>query len=574
MLVIRTPYERVRVEYVKKIPGCTFREDLGGWAAPVGSIREVIKWCKQFSVTVPSAIQQVLKYIESQEEKMVTLSSAKSTDHVEVPGLQGELMEHQHVAVKYLVTTRRSFLADDVGVGKTLSAIATLEVGNSESRPSYPALVVCPPKLALNWAVEYARWLPHRTVQVISKKAEPVDLTKDIVVVGHSLVHAKKDELTGPFRSLVVDESHSFKTPTAQRTKAMKQIAKGKYSRKEKKWVGGMEDASFLLALTGTPVTIRPAEYVPQLEIIHRLDDFGGDMGFYRTFCDAKKDAHQKWDFSGSSNLELLNRQLRMTCYVRRERMDVITDLLPAVHSDLTVPLEGKYEAEYRKAEADVVQYLVDRARELAEQLGADVRSAAVQARMKAEAGEHLVRISVLRKLSGLGKVEYAKEWVQERVDEGRQVILAAHHREVVDAIADAFGGLKIQGGMSGKEVEKVKQQFQAGAAPVISLSIQAGKEGHTLTAASDVAFLEFPWTSTDFDQTWGRAHRKGQKGTVFVTSFLGYNTLDTGHFDMLGRRRQTVQTATIGAADASGGVVLSLLQQGLDAASPPDLSA
>ena len=172
-----------------------------------------------------------------------------------------------------------------------------------------------------------------------------------------------------------------------------------------------------------------------------------------------------------------------------------------------------------------------------------------------------------------LGKVEYAKEWVQERVDEGRQVILAAHHREVVDAIADSFGGLKIQGGMSAKEVEKVKQQFQAGAAPVISLSIQAGKEGHTLTAASDVAFLEFPWTSTDFDQTWGRAHRKGQKGTVFVTSFLGYNTLDTGHFDMLGRRRKTVQTATIGAADASAGVVLSLLQQGLDATKPPDLS-
>jgi SWI/SNF-related matrix-associated actin-dependent regulator 1 of chromatin subfamily A len=377
-----------------------------------------------------------------------------------------------------------------------------------------------------------------------------------------------------------VDESHAFKTPTAQRTKAIKLIARGKRVRKKKDRDGyyegglrgldpitGVEPDPIILNLTGTPVTIRPAEYVPQLEIIDRLDDFGGDMGFYRSFCDAKKNAQGDWDFSGASSLDLLNRQLRTTCYVRRERMDVL-DLPPAMHADLVVPLEGKWEAEYRTAEADVVQYLVDRAMEIAAELGTDVRSAAVSARMRAEAGKHLVRVSVLRRLSALGKVEYAKEWVAERVAEGRKVIIAAHHRDVVDLLAAEFGGLKIQGGMTARQVEEVKAKFQTDPeAPVIVLSIEAGKEGHTLTAAEDVLFIEFPWTSTTYDQVWGRAHRKGQKRTVWVTALLGRGTRDIPHFDMLSGRRTTVRKATVGdLSDFTEQLVMDLLNQGLDA--------
>lgn len=564
LLVIRTPYERVRVQLVKEIPGCTFRADLGGWASPVGSIREVLGWCQTFKVAVPPAIEVVHKYVLSQEVSMITLSSAARGKHLEIPGLRGELLEHQHVAIDYLSRVRRAFLADAMGVGKTLSAMGTLEYCNSPSLPSYPALVVCPPKLTLNWKAEYHRFFPDRSVQVLSKKSEAPD-GSDVVIVGHAIIHALKDTLTEyGFRSLVADESHNFKTATAQRTKALKQIAVGKYNRSKKTWDGAMPSNAIQLALTGTPCTIRPSDYVPQLEVIGRLDDFGGSMGFYRTFCDAKQDAHKQWDFSGHSNLELLNRQLRQTCYVRRERMDVVKGLLPAIHSDVIVPLEEKWLKEYQAAEADVVQYLVDRATEIALQLGADVRSAAVRARMKAESGKHLVRISILRKLSGMGKVEFAKEWVSERVSEGLQVIVAAHHREVVDALAVEFGNCKIQGGMSTKEVEEVKRKFQAGEAPVIVLSIEAGKEGHTLTAASEVLFVEFPWTSTTFDQVWTRAHRQGQTKVVGVTSILGAATRDIPHFDMLGRRRSIVETATIGSQDTGGQMVMDLLDMGL----------
>ena len=550
-IALSFPYDRVQIAAAKQIPGIQFIKD--AWIVPPNSLSEAIKFCDQFDLPAPQALRGVVDFQKSRLAAMVSLSRAKDGVEVVVP-IQGELKPHQHVAVEYISRTRRTFVADDIGVGKTLTAIAALEYVHTDAQPSYPALIICPPKLALNWKKEYERWLPGRSVFVVRQKKDPVPKDVDVVVIGNSIIAAKKLELRG-FRSLVCDESHAFKTLTAQRTKAAKFIA------------STVPKEGVILNLTGTPITIRPAEYVPQLEILGLIDQFGGQMGFYRSFCDAHKDANDKWDFSGAINTEFLNEQLRGTCYVRRLREDVLTDLQPtAPPTDILVELEGKWLKEYQKAQADVVAYLVARAREIAIELGLPIRSAEVKARMKAEAGRHLVEISVLRRLSAMGKIEAASEWIQERIDEDRKVIVAAHHRDVVDALAARFGGLKIQGGQSVKEVEAHKERFQTkpcSEAPVIVLSIQAAKEGHTLTAAQDVLFVELAWTSTDIDQTWGRAWRQGQKGKVFVTYMLGANTLDVPMFDMIGLRRIQVGLATQGR-DTSADVVASLLDLGL----------
>ena len=75
--------------------------------------------------------------------------------------------------------------------------------------------------------------------------------------------------------------------------------------------------------------------------------------------------------------------------------------------------------------------------------------------------------------------MESVVEWVQQRTDSGAKVVIAAHHRDIVDELANRFGGLKIQGGMSAVEVEEVKHKFQTDpTASVITLSIQAGRRG------------------------------------------------------------------------------------------------
>lgn len=532
-LMLRCPYEKVIIKAVKQIPGITWNSDKKVWQAPLTSVAEVIGWAKSFDVPIAEEIHSHAVNVKESLNKLKDAS--RSTDaEIKVASIKGDLLPYQRAGVAYASNARRTFIADEMGLGKTLQAIATLEY----VWDSYPVVVVCPPTLVLNWKAEYARWLPDKRVSVVpNRKDFPEKNSYDVVVVGYSNISHWEKELKG-HQSYVFDESHYCKTPTAARTKSAVKIART--APKE----------GIVLCLTGTPVTNRPAEYASQLEILGKLKDFGGLWGFYRRYCGAFQDSFGQWNISGHSHLDELNDRLRGNCYIRRTKDQVLKELPPVIHNPIIVEGTSAGMKEYHKAERDIIKYLQDRAREIALELGQSPHSAAVIAKIKAESNEHLVRLSVLRRLSARAKMPAIEEWVQAHIDEGKKVVIAGHHREVVDELARRFGGLKIQGGMSVQEVEEHKHKFQnlsAEEAPVIVLSIQAAKTGHTLTASQDVLFVELPWTPADVDQTYSRCHRLGQQGSVTATYMLASKTIDEEIYSLIERKRGVVNSAVEG---------------------------
>ena len=523
-------YDPVRVRAVKQLPGVTWDAKTKAWKAPHTSARDVIRWAEAFREPVPEELLDLAAELEGRHSALVDASKATDAE-LEVAGLP--LLPYQRAGVKYASEARRTFIADDMGLGKTIQAIATIEY----VWDSYPAVVVCPPTLVLNWKKEYERWLPHRKVATVTNRRDFPTEKFDVLIVGWSnIAHWEKSLIK--FRSYVFDESHYAKTPTAQRTKAAVKVAKTAPAE------------GLVLCLTGTPVTNRPAEYAPQLQILGKLDKFGGLWGFYRRYCGAFRDKWGQWHLDGHSNLDELNEKLRAECYIRRTKDQVLKELPAVRHAPVLVEPSDAGLREYRKAEADIVAYFVERAKELALELGVSPKSAAVRAKMAAEANTHLIRISVLRRLAAKAKMTAVKEWVESRIEAGNKVVIAAHHRDVVDELASAFGGLKIQGGMDVEVVEEMKAKFQesdVSDAPVIVLSIQAAKTGHTLTAAQDVLFVELPWTPADVDQTYSRCHRLGQRGCVTATYMLASGTIDEDIYDIIEKKRSVVTAATDG---------------------------
>jgi SNF2 family DNA or RNA helicase len=224
---------------------------------------------------------------------------------------------------------------------------------------------------------------------------------------------------------------------------------------------------------------------------------------------------------------------------------------------------------EYVKAEKDILLYIAERARQLALEQGKPSYGAAIAAMIRAEANEHLVRLSVLRKIAAKAKMEVAEEWINARIENGKKVVVAAHHRDIVDELARKYGNLRIQGGMSVEEVEENKRRFQTESvesAPVIVLSIQAAKTGHTLTAAEECLFLELPWTPADVDQTYSRLHRLGQKGSVTATYMLTSGTIDEEIYEIIEAKRSVVDAAveggSVGNSDLSTKMIMSLLDK------------
>jgi SNF2 family DNA or RNA helicase len=545
-------YDRVKITAVKTIPGITWDKDTHAWRSPHTSIDDALAFCDRFGLSVPDELVAHAREVQRASDALIEASRSTSAD-LEVGDLP--LLGYQKAGVQYAKQAKRTFFADDMGLGKTIQAIATVE-----SEQAYPALVICPPSLVLNWKAEYGKWLPEIRVATVSdRKVLPEKGTYDVLVVGWSNIAHWVDHLKG-HASLIADEAHYAKSYDAKRTKAAIKIAKS------------VPEHGLVLALTGTPVTNKPAEYAAQLEILGRLKDFGGKMGFYRRYCAAFRDKWGHWHFDGHSNIDELNDRLRATCYVRRVKEQVLEDLPPVVHAPMIVSLEAAAMAEYRKAENDIVAWLVQRASEIAEELGTSVGHAKVRARMAAESNEHLVRLSVLRRLAAKAKMKTATEWIEQVVGEGRKVVIAAHHREIVDALAHQFGGLKIQGGMDVAEVERQKARFQNESidkAPVMVLSIQAAKTGHTLTAAQDVLFMELPWTPADVDQTYSRCHRLGQKGSVTSTYLLASGTVDEAIYSVVEAKREVVSAAIEGEGGGRSAVAHALIgkyfQLGLD---------
>jgi SWI/SNF-related matrix-associated actin-dependent regulator 1 of chromatin subfamily A len=552
-IFIQIPYDKVIINGVKKIPGITWDKGEVAWRAPVTSAEDTIYWAESFSVPVDATVFQVADEMKSKLEELQQASRSVDAE-IEVPLLQGSLLPYQKAGVAYATRAKRSFIADEMGLGKTIQAIATLEY-SSEKDDVYPAVIVCPPTLALNWKAEWNRWLPHRRVSVVSNRKDfPEPRTYDVVVVGYSNIQHWEKQLTG-HNSYVFDESHYAKTPTAQRTKSAIKMAKS------------APKHGIVLCLTGTPVTNRPAEYASQLDIIGKLKEFGGLWGFYRRYCNAFQDRFGQWNISGHSHLDELNDRLRGTCYIRRTKSQVLSELPPVVHSPVLIEGTESGLKEYAKAERDIIKYITDRAREIALELGESPYSAAVVARIKAESNEHLVKLSVLRRLAAKAKMPVVEEWVKERIADGKKVVIAAHHRDIVDELAKKFGNLRIQGDMKVTDIEEQKHKFQTlpvEEAPVIVLSIQAAKTGHTLTAAQDIVFVELPWTPADLDQTYSRLHRIGQKGSVTATYLLTEGTIDEEIYSLIEKKRGVVNAAVEGG-EFAGSSASQLVMKFLD---------
>ena len=212
----------------------------------------------------PEALDRLQQIREEHAHAAGLVSLSGATDGaLAVPGLGGELKPFQRAGVEYLLKQRRSFLADEQGLGKTVEALATIEADGA-----YPAIVVCPASLKLNWMREIGRWLPERSAQMIDGNRGAVP-TADLTVVNYDIVAGRLEALTALApRAVALDESHYCKNPGAKRTQAAQQLC------------ASVPGEGLVLALTGTPVMNRPPELISQLRILGRLGDFGSGTQF------------------------------------------------------------------------------------------------------------------------------------------------------------------------------------------------------------------------------------------------------------------------------------------------------
>lgn len=442
-------------------------------------------------------------------------------------GVAATLRPFQGAAVQYAVRARRTFLADEPGLGKTLQALVSVQTAGA-----FPALIVCPASLRLNWLREAAQWLPERSARAMDPDRPVLDA--DLHVVSYDVLHRLTEPLQRcPPRALVLDEAHFCKNASARRTGAALAIA------------GALDAAALVLLLTGTPVVNRPDDLIAQLRILDRLEAVGGQRCLARAQHDPRE-------------LALLHTRLRRTCFVRRRKADVLEQLPDKQR--VVVPMSITNRAEYRAVQADVARWLREQA-EADERFLTEIeslpereREAAIRARgreaeQRARRAEALVRVGKLALVAARGKLDPAVEWIDAFLQSGEKLVVFTRHREIGDRVLQSFPGAAVATGRITADARTVQiARFQEDPeCRLIVGSLDAAGVGITLTAASNVAFLEMGWTPATHDQAEDRVHRIGQHNAVTAWYLLAADTIDERIAAVVERKRRLVRAASDG---------------------------
>ena len=482
----------------------------------------------RFGVVVDGAGALVLDALrEEHAEAMAAIRSSRAVSGAAMDDvaakLGGELAPFQWAAVRYALHARRCFLADEQGLGKTVEALATLEADGA-----FPAIVVCPAALKLNWEREAQHWLPHRSVALVEGRVA-VPATADITILNYEIVAAHRDAL-GRLRprALVVDESHYVKNPQAKRTQAVRRLA------------SSVVEGGLRLALSGTPVLNHAEELVSQLRVIGRLEDFGSGAQFARRF-------------RGDQSEERLHWHLRRRCFVRRLKSEVLPQL-PAKRQ-VVVPVALSNATEYRLAEEDVIAWLRSQPLDLRE------LNAKIAATLRAQ---RLAQLGTLQRLAARGKLGAALSWIADFLASGEPLVVFARHVEVQEALIARFpDAVHLIGRDSAASREAAVQAFQQPDGPQLLVgATRVAGQGITLTRASNVAFLELEWTPAMHDQAEDRCHRIGQHDAVTAWYLLAADTIDETMAEHIQRKRGVIAAVTDGRRLDGDGLVEAVVRE------------
>lgn len=414
-------------------------------------------------------------------------------------------------------------------------------IGTMTASGAFPCLVICPASLKVNWQREFKRFGgidavilddSNRAVwqTLLTMKRNDGKPLCQVIITNYeslkkffvrrinrqqrfTLKSVEFDQRINLFRSVIIDESHKCKSNKTQQSKFVQGIAQGK---------------EYILELTGTPVVNNNEDLIQQLNIMGRLDEFGGYTKFAGRYCQG---------INKSSHLKELNFRLRASCFFRRQKKDVLTQLPDKTRSYLVTDISNR--KEYQDAERDVIKYL------------RDYKDADDEKLQRAIRGDIMVRMNILKQVSARGKVSSAIDIIHNTIDGGDKLIVFCFLKEVVAALKQEFPkAVTVTGDDNDRQKQYSVDKFQEDeACKLIILNYRSGGTGLTLTAASNVLFVEWPWTYSDCCQAEDRAHRNGQKNAVTCTYLLGDGTIDEYMYNLI-QTKKNIANAVTGTDD------------------------
>ena len=439
-----------------------------------------------------------------------------------------EDFEYSGWVYDFEVSKHHNFVANNILCHNTIQLITFLLHLQEQDALEAPTLLVCPTSVLGNWEREVKKFGPTLKVLVhhgdkrAKGKAFAAEIKgKDLIITSYALVFRDAKEFQGiKWQGLVLDEAQNIKNSEAKQSQAVRQI-----------------EASFKIALTGTPVENRLQELWSILEFLN--PGYLGPRNFFQ-----RRFAIPIEKYGDRESLQTL-RSLVRPFILRRLKTDkeIIQDLPEKQEMTVFCGLAAQQAVLYQKiveesiAELESAEGIQRRGMILA--LLVKLKQLCNHpALVKAEAKPKELEI----KSQESGKLQRLVEMLEEVLAEGDRALIFTQFAEwgklLKPHLEQHLGRevLFLYGGIRQQQREEMIDRFQHDpqGPPIMILSLKAGGTGLNLTRATHVFHYDRWWNPAVENQATDRVFRIGQTRNVQVHKFVCTGTLEEKIHDMI----------------------------------------
>jgi SNF2 family DNA or RNA helicase len=401
-------------------------------------------------------------------------------------------------------------LADDMGLGKTIMTLALLAHIKEKDDKTMPktSLLTIPTSLIYNWELEAKKFVPNLKIHVYMGQNRRKDTRYfqhfDVIITSYGIVRSDADLLKNYlFNYIILDESQAIKNPSSHITMAVKELK-----------------SMHKLIITGTPLENNTLDLWSQMSFIN--NGILGTQSFFKN--EFQIPIEKKQDEEKRNRLAKIIKPF----ILRRLKSQVAKDLPEKIENIQYCLMSQKQEEYYEKTKA---QYRNELLKKIENQGIVKSQMLLLQGLVKLRQIANHPRLVDENYEGDSGKMEDVIYKLENIVKEGHKVLVFSQFVKHLQLLKNLIEEKKWQyaylDGSTQKrqnEVEKFQNEKEV---KIFLLSLKAGGVGLNLTAAEYVFLLDPWWNPAIEMQAVDRAHRIGQKNTVFTYKFISKNSVE-----------------------------------------------
>lgn len=471
-----------------------------GWRFPIRlwpRFAPILEHCPETPEMSPELYDRLVAEHDARE---FVLRIRNETDVAfETDGFSGVLHPYQKVGASFLANGRRVALCDDVGLGKTVQAIAAIAYLASHGQLE-AAMIVVPGHLKRQWAREMEKFTGGGIVPTViegspKKRASLWAGVELVAVVNYELLARDADPLGRPWDLVILDESQHIKSARTIAAKLCRRV-----------------DTPRRWALTATAIENSLPELYSIMEFLAP-----GSFGMWEEF-DRKHIKRNYWGAIESYlNIEGILEIVRP--HFLRRRVEDLDLFVPKDNEIVSVPLTDEHRAVY----LDIAQGLIECEDEFRAQSVNEAEAMERTLYLREAADDPRL---VARDLEGRsGKIDALRGLLEEAAAAGDRVVIFTEWARMARIIAKDIDAELITGKMDFQARDNAFRRWEDSDGALVTTD--CSRSGLNLQAANWVINFEPHWNPAVMRQREGRVWRLTQDRPVRARTLIVKGTIE-----------------------------------------------